>query len=49
MDQKIGPRGPELIWYLVTKYKMSKLQLATAVYYHVNHDKWGWVGVGLQT
>ena len=40
---KIGPWGPELIWYLATKYKMSKQQLALAVHDHVNHDKWGWV------
>ena len=36
---KIGPWGPELIWYLATKYKMSKQQLEPAVYHHVNHDK----------
>ena len=39
----IGPRGPELIWYLATKYKMNKQQLVPAVYHHVNHDKQGWV------
>ena len=40
---KIGPWGPEHIWYLATKYKMSKQQLVPEVYHHVNHDKWGWV------
>ena len=38
---KIGPWGPELIWYLATKHKMSRQQVAPAVYHHVNHDKWG--------
>ena len=45
---KIGPWGPELIWYLAAKYKMSNQQLAPAVYHHVNHDKWGWVVWGFR-
>ena len=36
---KIGPCGPELIWYLATKYKMGRQQVAPAVYHHLNHDK----------
>ena len=44
---KIGPWGPELIWYLATKYKMSRQQVAPAVYHHVIHDKWGWIGDGV--
>ena len=31
--------GPEFIWYLATKYKMCRQQVAPAVYYQVNHDK----------
>ena len=39
-NTKIGPWGPELIWYLATKCKMGRQQVP-AVYHHLNHDKWG--------
>ena len=38
--EKIGPWGPELIWYLATKCKMGRQQVVPAVYHHLNHDKW---------
>ena len=47
LELKIGPWGPELIWYLATKYKMGRQHVAPAVYHHLNHDKWEWDGYGV--
>ena len=39
--KKVGPWGPELIWYLATKCKMGRQQVVPAVYHHLKHNKWG--------
>ena len=44
--KNIGPWGPELIWQLATKYKMSRHQRHLQ-YVIMTNEKWGWGSVSL--